>query len=208
MAFNPPQINNLVNRRTFRNPTTQIILYTVVIVLFSWFLLKPAVAQWSNQRATLKTENEKFAKIDSERVALNKLVTELDSKENDIKLLDEALPLNEEVTRLHIMLDNYVGASGMQVSQIGIDLSSIGVQAGDKAELRSRFGATRSIKTIPITLSVNGTVDQLRNMLELVENSGRVLDVERVELSKGQETTNFQLQLKAYAYDMESNESQ
>jgi hypothetical protein len=62
------------------------------------------------------------------------------------------------------------------------------------------YGADRKLQTTSLELITTGTVDQFRNLLQLIETNGRIIDVSDLQLSNEQETTTYTIKLKAYSY--------
>ncbi len=44
-------------------------------------------------------------------------------------------------------------------------------------------------------------MEQFKNLLQLIETSGRVLDIDSVEVIGGEPLTKFRITVKAYAYE-------
>lgn len=201
MAMNPPSMKNSYERRDFGNPVVQIVLLLIVLVLFSWFILKPKYDQTMERRAQLKASQAQLAKIEEDQRELNRLVNELRSSPEDIALVDEALPLSGRTSKAYVLLDSLVKASGMTLDLISVDDATSLISAGDKDELNNPYQPGRSLHVISISSSVNGTMEQFRSLLQLIETNGRVLDIESVDIIGGEAETKFRINIKAYAYE-------
>lgn len=205
MVMSPPEMKNSYQRKDFGNPVIQIVLVTIILVIFSWFILRPKYDQAMQSRAHLKTAQTQLAQIEQDQVELNKLINELRSSPEDVALVDEALPLSGRISKVYVLLDNLVRSSGMTVSLISTADSTDLVTAGNKTLLANPYQPGRSLHTMTISADITGSMDQFRNFLQLVETNGRVLDIESVDIVGGETETNFRITLNAYAYETVTN---
>lgn len=201
MAISTPSISSSYQRRDFGNPVIQAVLLLIVFVLFSWFILKPKYSQWNQRRTALKTAQDQLAKIESDQQDLNNLVDQLHSDSDDVQKVDEALPLSGRISKAYVVLNSLVQSSGMTLALISSDDSQSTVSAGDKAALANPYAVNRQLHTITLSTSVTGTMEQFKNLLQLIETNGRVLDVDSVEIIGGDTQTKFNMTVKAYAFE-------
>lgn len=202
MALNPPAIQNRsTHSRDASNPIIQSVLLLVVLVLFSWFILKPKLSHSREVRNNLQTATAQLAKIQQDQQDLNRLVDKLRSSSDEVVKVDEALPLSGRATKVYVMLDSFVRSSGMTLTLISADDTNSTVSAGDKALLENPYQSGRQLHTISLATTITGTMEQFKNFLELVETSSRVLDVEDVKVLGGEPLTKFQITVKAYSYE-------
>jgi Tfp pilus assembly protein PilO len=201
MTFNTPEIKNSYQRRNFTNPTLQAVLLAIILVLFSWFILRPKLSQTSETRSNLSTAQAKLKQTQADQNNLNQLVSKLRSSKDEVALVDEALPLSGRVSKAHLLMESLVQSSGMSLAQLNADTDQKVVSAGDKDSLDDPFKKTRSLRTIKLTASVTGTMDQFKNLLELIEKNSRLLDVDSVDIVGGDQSIRFRLVVKAYAYE-------
>jgi hypothetical protein len=75
------------------------------------------------------------------------------------------------------------------------------VAAGNKEVLKNPYEAARKLQTQTLTVQLTGGIEQFRDFLHLIETSGRVVDVESVDILSGDDNgVKFKVRLKAYAY--------
>lgn len=201
MAMNPPSIINSARRREFGNPIIQIVLLLIVLVLVSWFVIKPKITAVIEQRKELKLAEQKMDKVEEDQRDLNRLISELRSSPDEIALVDEALPLNGRVSKAYVLLDGLIRLSGMSSALLSADDTSKFVAAGDKDELQNPYKPGRKLHTITLTTSVTGTMEQFKSLLQIIETNGRVLDVENVNILGGDDETKFRITVNAYSYE-------
>jgi Tfp pilus assembly protein PilO len=172
----------------------------VVIVLVGWFLVLPKHADLREQKAQLKQQQTAYSNIQKDTEDLNRLIGQMKQAKTDLTLVDEALPLDNRPTKLEVLLDSLVTASGMKLSAMNIQTAETGIAAGNKSVTGDPYGADRKLQTTSLELITTGTVDQFRNLLQLIETNGRIIDVSDLQLSNEQETTTYTIKLKAYSY--------
>lgn len=201
MTFNTPDIKNSYQKRDFASPTLQAVLIVIILVLFSWFVVKPKLTSVNAARAELKSIEAKLSQTKGDEAQLNELLTKLHASADDVALVDEALPLSGRISKANVLMESLVQTSGMSLAQLSSTDSQKIVSAGDKSTLADPFTKKRSLYTITMTASITGTMDQFRNLLELMENSSRVLDVESLSVLGGDQQIKFRVIVKAYAYE-------
>lgn len=204
MDMKPPSIQNSTSNalRDSSSSIVQIVLLAIVLVIFSWFILKPKLSQSTEVSTNLKTANAQLTKVEQDQQMLNELITELRSSTKEVEKIDEALPLNGRISKAYVLLDNLVQSSGMTLTLINTNDSSKIVSAADKAILENPYQPGRELHTITLDVNVAGSMDQFRNLLELIETNGRVLDIESVTINGGEPVTKFNIEVKAYAYEI------
>ena len=202
MAFTPPSIQNMYDSKQLSSPLTQIIFLIIIIVLFSWFLVKPKLSESSVKHAELTTKKEQLAKIESEKRDLNRLIAEMQSSGEQVKLVDEAIPLTGRATKLNVLVESLAKSSGMEVASMTVDGLNELVSAGNKEVLDDPYKSQRSLMTTDMNVLLTGSIEQFRNFLQLLETSGRIVDVSELDVLGGDTITRFRVKLKAYAYEV------
>lgn len=200
MAMNPPSILNSSRRRDLGNPIFQIVLLLIVLVLSSWFVIKPKLSAALQQRKEYKLAEQRVSKTEEDEQELNRLISEMKSSPQENALVDEALPLTDRVSKTYVLLDSLVRFSGMSSNLLSADDSSEVIAAGDKDALNNPYQPGKELHVITMTTSVVGTMDQFRSLLQLIETNGRVLDIESVNIVGGESETKFRIVVKAYSY--------
>jgi len=202
MAFQSPQISSLYHNKQLTSPVAVIVLLVMIIVLFSWFILKPKMSSVSAQHGNLKTLKSQLSAVDNEKRELNRLVAQLADSKDEVTLTDEALPLSGRTSKVHVLVDNLAKASGLVISQITAEDVDDIISAGNKEVLKDPYKPQRKLYTSTVTVSVAGTVDQFKNFLELLETNGRVLDISQLEIIGDEGSTKFRVKIKSYSYEV------
>lgn len=204
MDLNTRSVENFAQRQQITGPLGQSVLLVVVIVLIGWFLVKPAYSAYQERHTSLQTAKQQLSDVEKDKADLDRLVSQLHNSEQDVKITDEALPLNGRISKLDVLINSLATTAGMQVTQIDVPDSADTIAAGNTDEVKDPFGQTRSLQTTKANVFVSGNIDQFRNFLQLLETSGRIIDVSGMNITTGEGVTRFQLTLKAYAYEVPS----
>lgn len=201
-----PQIKTFVPKMTpERGHFTEIGLLAIIIILFSWFVLKPkviALAQLKNEQQAIEQQQ---ASVADQKNQLLELVSKLESSSTDLAILDEALPLNSRLTTMAVLTDNLAKSNGMSVASIAVDgaESSKAIVAGDKATLTDPYKVERKLNTATVLITTSGTLEQFVGFLNAIENSTRVMDVQTIDIS-GQEQGQLLFKVKVRGYSFSS----
>lgn len=202
MAINPPSIQNSnTNSHDYSNPVVQIVLLLIVLVIFSWFVLKPKLSHSTETRTNLKAAEAQLESVKQDQEALGQLLSDLREATDEVSKVDEALPLSGRISKVYVLLDTMVRTSGMSLSLISSDDSSDVISAADKGVLENPYQPGRELHVVTLNTSVSGTMEQFKNLLQLIETSGRVLDIADVKVIGGEPLTKFEISVKAYSYE-------
>lgn len=196
-----PNLNTLTRSKQLQSPLLQSVLLIIAAILLWWFVITPKYADVMNKRADLDRINGQKAVFEKEQIDLNKLVAKLESSESEVKLADEALPLSTRPTQIALLMESYARSSSLEISQINIQDLDKTIAAGNKDLLDQPYKAKRDLLKVKVSLGVSGTIDQFKNFLELLENSGRIIDINSFSVSTSQGSTKFSLDLSTYAYE-------
>ncbi len=204
MALNSQSFENAVQRQQLAGPLGQSVLLILVIVLFSWFLLKPAYSKYQQTHTDLAAAKQQLTAVENDKAELSRLVSQLKSSEQEVKITDEALPLIGRVTRLDVLIDTLAKSSGLQVAQITAQDTDSVISAANPEEKKDLYGATRSLQTTKVDVFVTGSIDQFRNFLQLLETTGRIIDISDLNITTGEGVVRYEVTLKAYSYGVPS----
>lgn len=189
----PPQI------KSSRNSLFEIVLLIVVCALFSWFIIMPKKAKVQAKKSELAKYAQEQSKMASNLQNFNRLVAELNSHEQEIKNLDDALPLEGKTTYLEILIQNLANSAGVAVGDIGLSGKNDVIAAGNTELIKNPYGATRTLQKISGTVSVIGSFAQMRDFLKKIETSGRVMQISSVDIVAAQDN-NLSLRIALDAY--------
>ena len=188
------------------NPTQhtifEVILLVVVCGLFYWFLIAPkssALGKLNDNAAALQKESDQLTE---NKMKLQKAIADLKAHPEEVAELDEALPLDNRVTKLYIALSDLTSHSGMTVGDIGIATPNDAAMAGDTSLLADPYKNPRSLQKLVTSLDALGTFDQFQALLQQLENSGRLINITGRSVAAGKDALlDFKINLEAYYYE-------
>ena len=194
------KISAIYKSRQMQSPITQSILMLLVIALFGWFILQPKFAATKEQRVKLDAFEAQQASLEQDKEELDKLISKLKSSPDEVKLLDEAIPLHTRSTEVSVLIEGYARSSGMTVNQLNVEGLDKTISAGNKKVLEDPYAHDRQLVVADSQVIVGGNIDQFRNFLQLLETSGRLADIVNMEVSSAEEGLVFSLRIRTYAY--------
>lgn len=196
-----PNFKQIARSKQLQSPILQSVLLIIAGVLLWWFVVSPKYTAIQNQRAELAKINGQKEVFEQEQIELNKLIDKLKNSDSQVKLLDEAVPLSSRPTQIAVMIESYARSSSLEVSNINISDIDKGIVAGNKELLAEPYKPQRSLSTVKVAVGITGSTEQFKNFLQLLEDSGRLIDIESLEVSKSESGTKYVVNLITYAYE-------
>jgi hypothetical protein len=135
---------------------------------------------------------------------LERLVQTMNSSPEDIKKLDEVLPLEGRQTKVQVMVEKYVQNAGMSLANITVEPldNKEYVSAGNHELLDKPYAAIRKQHALESTIAISGTVAQFENLLKTLETSSRLLDVQSIDIrAEDNNLVSFRLKIITYFYE-------
>ena len=176
------------------------ILALAVAVLVFWFLVLPKQAKVSAAANELKKLETLQAQFEKNRATTETLVGKLSGSTAAISELDEAIPLDARPTKVRLAVESLARSLDLTLSTLEISSRTDSITAGSRTTVKDPFGVDRSLQVFNVTAELSGSVEQLQAFLEKVESSGRVLQVENMDVSAGQDRPSMRLTMAAYYY--------
>lgn len=187
--------------RNSRNSIFEIVVLVAAAVLLYWFVVLPKAAVLADKQSQLEKVKVSTALLQANIASLKKLSQELSSHTSDVAHLDQALPLNEIEVRTEVLMQKLVESSGVVISSLVINASGSAVVSGNQALLMNPYGPKRTLGSVPINMSVSGSLTQLLDLLNKLENYGRIMEINSMDISTAENgTLNLSLTLETYYY--------
>ncbi len=171
--------------RFSRNSLFEVGLLVIICILFVWFILLPKKAEVDQKNADLAKVQDQENKIASQLTTLQSLINSLPSNSQNIVTLDQVMPLDGNAIRLQLLIQSLAGSVGVTVGSLNVSPAPGGMITGNAALLANPYGVTRSLQTMNGSLYVIGSFGQLQALLKKLENSGRLIDVDTMEIGQG-----------------------
>ncbi len=164
----------------------EVMLLIIVSGLFYWFMILPKATHLKEQNDLLAKTTEEKAKISKTVDDLKKMVGQLTTYKKEIAELDEAVPLDAMVLRFRVLLENLSESVGLSVSTVNVSNNSSEPWAGNKELIANPYGVSRSMQRLSGSISVVGTYDQVIALLEKIQTSGRVININSVSIDSSE----------------------
>lgn len=185
--------------KSSQNSIFEAVLLLIVCILFYWFILLPKTAQVAEQKTALSQAQDEKNNISGTVNDLKKMVEQLSTHAQDINALDEAMPLDSKVLRLRLLLEDLGRSVGMSVSNVSVAGDSDAPWAGDKEILENPYSVPRLVERLSGTVSAVGTYSQMVAFMEKIETSGRLININSVNIDNSADgNLNILLTLDAY----------
>lgn len=197
-----PNFSSMTTSQQIQNPLLQTVLIIIVIAVFGWFVLGPKYTKTQQTSERLSVLEEQRASLEADQIELNRLISELEDADDEVRLLDEAVPLTARPTKIALVLETFAQNTGMFLSQLSVGTPEKFIASGNKKSLQDEFKEPRELAVIEVSATARGSIEQFRNFLTLLEESGRIIDVSSLTVSSTQEGPSYSIRLKTYAYEL------
>lgn len=199
------QLIETKNKKGIGLSITSIIFGILILV----FLVLPKLSDYSAKKTEANDAEEVLAKLTSQSEEANISLQVLDQVDNNIALLNTAIPDKADLTGIYAYLEQLANASNLKFSALQ------GIEAGAKDE-KNGNNLTVGIQTTPegvtadspsptlgvviVNMDLKGKVLDFEQFLRGVQKSMRIMDVQTIEISADSEeqVTTFRLSLKTY----------
>lgn len=178
-----PKLQVPVALQQSKNSVFAIIALLIAGFMFYKFLLSPKLKEVSVRETDLAAVLEEKAGVEGDVKALKDLSLKLNQNPRDINRLDQALPLTERQLRTQLLMEQLVSSSGLVIGDLTVSSQTDQVVAGNLAYLNNPYGAKRALGVISVSMSVNGSFDQMLGLIQKLENYGRIMDISSIDLS-------------------------
>lgn len=163
----------------------------VVALVFSlgWFLvLQPARTRLATERSLLRSIEEEGARALEQRVALDRLRSAIANvRPEEFAKIDRTHPLGRDVPHLILELEAFASETGILLKNVALQESRGGVEKL----------LPKGVKSIDLVVTVTGgDYATLKQFLEAIEKSGRILDVRNFTFARGLQS--YTINVQAY----------
>lgn len=188
-------------RTSFSGSVFEMVFLLIVIFLAYWYLVLPKADEHAHFQEQLVSLQNRRREIDTQKKTFDTFVQDLSQQTDNIVALDNMLPLDAKPSRLYLLMESLMQRAGLGSGVVSIEIDPQTAVAGNKAVLEQPYDSDRKLKTIGINVSGTGTIDQLDNLLHLLESSGRVLQVQGMDIDQGRgDQLIFRLVINTYSY--------
>lgn len=170
-------IASLYRERQDLKAYLEILLSIVAVAVFVVFAIKPTFITISDLVTKINTEQATSDALDVKIKNLGIAQGLFDQEQNNINLLNSAVPTGPSVTSYIRQMEGMVQKEG--VTPVTFTVNQVDLISKDS----SASGESSSAKTINVTVSVTGTYQNLISFLKDIENSRRSSILNKVDLN-------------------------
>lgn len=167
----------LQNQET-KNYST-VIFFFLVLSVFGWYAIRPTIQTILYLNREIKDKTEVNKKMDAKIDALIEANAFIETNQERLMLLDEAIPHSPDVLPLIMRIQRIAQESNASISALqiaNVDLATpSAVQAKGKA-------STPTLPTYPFTLTIDGAFPQLSQFLSELINIRRTITLDAISI--------------------------
>lgn len=184
---------------------TEIVFSLAAISFFLVFAIKPTLVTITELITTIKDQKLVVTQLQSKINALGIAQSEYNSLSNDLYLVDEALPKNNQISILIKQIEALAWQSGVTLGSMKFDpvvLKEIETSPKEMSKI-----SDQAAKEINFSLVASGDYQSLKSFLRVINSLRRIINVEtfsfKIKKAEGQLLT---LGIGGKAYYLSANE--
>ncbi len=165
-----------MNSRLILNLSIFLLLVFVILVG-----VKPAFSSVSNLRGEAALRKDE---VEKERQVLEKIKSlsgAVDSRQSEVKRLEEAIPNSESKPELISIMENLASQNGLGLVAISAELLPDDPKSRKERVENILQGAL--LKTLKLDLKLTGNYEAFKSWLDAVENNLRIFDIQNISFS-------------------------
>jgi len=178
-----------------------IFLGIVAILAIGFFLVWPEYQKFESLKVDIENNELDLRQVEDYFTKLERTAKDLEEYQNQLSKIDPALPDNSSSTVISLI--NFIQKAS---SQNGLNLKKLKSfsiispklptqTAGAPAQPQSK------VKDILVDFKVSGSYFALKNFIQTLENSAKIIEVENLSFSvEKEETPSIDLKIKTFSY--------
>lgn len=177
-----------------------IIIFLSLALSITLFLIWPQYQELRSLEAEIEGKRTEFQYLEEYFSKLEQLSQKLKEYEVQLAIIDSALPSDSSLTLLSLMdfLQEVSSQNGLIFQEFGAS-SMISSRAAGKTVDFPQSETTSNIEEIHLGFEVSGSYSALKNFLNTLEESAKIIEVESISF-EGEEPFSFGLKIKTYSY--------
>ncbi len=158
----------VASKRPLWRATLFVTLSLLLLIVLVLFALRPTLNTIAGLVGDIRTKKDILTRLDSKISNMQKMVMTYQSIQNEIYLLDEAMPIGSRF----FAVGNYLRSIGAE----NISLGNINLSSGTPPD--------QSLSKIEFSMTFGGSYQQIGDLLYKVENSRRLMSITSLAISK------------------------
>lgn len=184
---------------TFKNRPIEFgALLLIAAGVLIYFALVPLVNKLHQVNLESAVKNQELSKKEEKLEGLNQINSRLPELKNDLVVMTNALPKDEDIPGLLVIVEGLAGASGLGVS--GLTPASETKTEGAATETAEETTEEVGIGTVAVTLTLSGPYPAFLSFLENLEVNLRPLSLTTINIAGGGTPNPLSINLNLSAY--------
>lgn len=154
------------------------------ISLFGWFAIRPTIKTILTLRREISDKTEINRQMESKIADLISAQSVYQSIENQLFLLDEAMPKNPEAVETVLQMRNLVGTSDATIASLMVG-NSIPLEVNSKSII------SKNGDELVFNSNLLGSYIALEEIMSKVNNMRRIVNIEQLSIEKSEEDSNL-----------------
>jgi Tfp pilus assembly protein PilO len=200
-----PQISNRLYKlnRLYQQPiarvSTALLLTVFAIVFFAAAAIRPTLATIAELLKKIDDQQTVKTQLDQKVAALATAQVEYSLVQNDIPLVDSAIPNSHKLDELLKQIESTAGVVQIPISSIQVDTVALKTKTPPKSD---------ELIAIPLSVNLEASYEQLSSFLNLIANLSRIITIETITFSQSDTQSQVSqvgltIQMNAYFFPME-----
>jgi Tfp pilus assembly protein PilO len=160
------------------------IFFILISVLLFFLFISPKQTSLSILNSQLLQKRKELETSDRYFQKISKMAEELENRQEEISKVDSALPEDPSIPVLFNFLQKSASQSGILLENIG------SASTKDKEKL----------KKWTTTLNLKGDYSSFKDFISTIEKSARLIKVDKISLTSGEESLSFSLTISFFSY--------
>ncbi len=178
-----------VMKRPKANAYTTAIFSFLAVSLFGWYAVRPTLQTILYLRREIADNTKISARMEEKITKLIEVQASYQSVQDDIPLLDQALPSSPDAIGIVSQLKNLAQANSASVSSITeSSVPIIGKPSESTASGLKQDGAMKKVQDVPISMIITGSYPALRSFVEGLVTLQRIVTIDTVTLNLDKDT--------------------
>lgn len=164
----------------------EVMLSAVLVAFFALFALRPTISTIADLWSQIKTQKEISARLDEKISSLQKAKQIFTQEKANIALLDQSLPKKSQPIQFLQQVEGYIAKADVAIEAFTLDNIAIyGDATLNSAQIKGKAPSTNIIR---ISLTLQGSYDNLLAFLKDSEELRRIIEVDTVTFGETKES--------------------
>lgn len=178
---------------------SSLVFTLIAIIFFGLFAINPTLSTIANLQRQLEDNKEIKQKLQTKINNLTKLRTQYQQLQNDLPIINAALPKEPTATELAAQIQGL--AASAQVDLLHLQIQQIELaNKNPLASSQNQLGTNQYV-AYNFSFDIDGQYDEIMRFVDIFSSFQRIASIESASLTAGDRTTNsFSLSVRAKTY--------